>query len=63
MLSDNSKLLLDRFEAKYVTMLRMVSDIAAINMGERPERNDLEKLIFNQQQEIHEAASRLKCCK
>jgi len=63
MLTDKSKSLLEALEAKYVTMLGMVSDIAAINMGDRPERTDLEKYILNQQQLIHQAASKLKCCK
>ena len=63
MLTDNSRALLARLEAKYITMLGIVSDIATINMGDRPEKAELEKLIHDQQQAIHEAANRLKCCK
>jgi hypothetical protein len=59
MLTDKSKALLQALEAKYVTMLGMVSDIGRIDMGDVPEQTELEKYILNQQQEIHEAASRL----
>lgn len=63
MLTNTSKALLERLEAKYINMLGMIIDIANINMEDSPERVDLEKFILSQQQAIHEAASRLKCCK
>lgn len=59
MLTDKSQALLQALEAKYVTMLGMVSDIGRIDMGDAPEQTELEKYILSQQQKIHEAASKL----
>jgi hypothetical protein len=56
MLTGKSKALLEVLEAKCVTMLGVVSDIARIEMGDSLEQTELEKYILKQQQEIHEAA-------
>lgn len=57
MLTDKNKALLHALEAKYVTMLGMISDIGKIDMGDAPEQTELEKYILSQQQKIHEAAN------
>jgi hypothetical protein len=59
MLTDHNKELLLALEAKYVSMLDLVSDFAGIDMGNAPEQSELEKYILSMRQEIHETASKL----
>lgn len=59
MLTNNSKALLEALEAKYLSMLDMVNDIARINIKDAQVRADMEIFIHMHQQKIHEAANKL----
>lgn len=60
MLTIQNKKLLDALEAKYVTLLAVVADIAKIEMGNAATTNTLERYITEQQQDIELAASVLR---